>query len=271
MSLRNNNLASTTAYQQVDDHDGMSLPLVRHCADAADHASTTRPLGEQHHGSQHATDEVFNSVSNLSAAMLSLLGTVLLIVHSGGSAWKIISFIMYGLSSVFMFVCSALRHAISSTEKVETKLRTLDNMAIYPFVAGTFTPFCLVLFHKSVAGWSLFAFSWTLAVLGMVLTAAMGPERVPKWITMTMNVTIGWLGLILSVWLLPEIGLNGSWIFILGGAAYFTGGYVHRAEEPNPMPGKYGYREIRHTAVILGAMFHFAVMYFYVAPWKAVV
>lgn len=71
-------------------------------------------------GSPHATDEVFNSGSHLAASMLSLLGTTLLVsgASSQGNAWKIVSFSIYGASLIFLFVCSTLHHAISSTPKV---------------------------------------------------------------------------------------------------------------------------------------------------------
>ena len=69
-------------------------------------------------GSPHVTDEVFNSASHLFAAMLSLLGTVLLVTQSAGDAWKIVSFSIYGSSLMFLFACSTLHHAISSTEEV---------------------------------------------------------------------------------------------------------------------------------------------------------
>lgn len=69
-------------------------------------------------GSPHATDEVFNSVSHLSAAMISLLGMVLLIAQSGGNAWKIVSFSVYGSSLINLFICSTLHHSISSTPEV---------------------------------------------------------------------------------------------------------------------------------------------------------
>ncbi len=69
-------------------------------------------------GSEHVTDEVFNSLSHMSAAMISVLGMVLLIAQSGGDAWKIVSFSIYGASLIFLFVCSTLHHAISSSTEV---------------------------------------------------------------------------------------------------------------------------------------------------------
>ena len=144
----------------------------------------------------------------------------------------------------------------------------LDYLAIYPLIAGTFTPFCLVFFNHSVIGWSFFGVAWFLAIIGMVLTATFGPERIPRWMSMTMYITIGWLGGILAFWLLPIIGLEGLGVFLLGGVAFTIGGYVYTAERPNPIPGTFGFHEIWHIAVVIGAATHYCVMYFYVLPWE---
>jgi len=81
-------------------------------------ADTNKPRQLSRDKSIHATDEVFNSMSHMAAAMLSLLGMVLLIVQSNGNAWKIVSFSIYGTSLIFLFVCSTLHHAINSTVEV---------------------------------------------------------------------------------------------------------------------------------------------------------
>ena len=150
---------------------------------------------------------------------------------------------------------------------MEAKLRMLDYLAIFPLIAGTYTPLCLVFFHNSVIGWSFLGVAWSLAICGMILTAQFGPERIPKWLSMTMYITLGWIGAFLSIWLLPIIGTSGMIVFLLGGVAFTVGGYVYTTEQPNPIPGKFGFHEIWHVAVILGAGFHYAVMYGYVLPW----
>ncbi|KAL7457798.1 hypothetical protein ACHAWC_009392 [Mediolabrus comicus] len=218
--------------------------------------------------SSHVTDEVFNSLSHLSACMLSILGTTLLIASSGGNAWKIVSFSIYGASLINLFGCSTLHHAINSSPEVEARLRMLDYLAIYPLIAGTFTPFCLVFLHNSVIGWSFFGVAWFLSFIGMALTAKFGPELIPKWMSMTMYITIGWLGAFLAVYIIPNIGFGGLVVFIIGGICYTVGGYIYTTEQPNPFPGKFGFHEIWHCFVILGAFFHFAVMFWWVLPWE---
>ena len=120
-------------------------------------------------GSPHSTDEVINSATHLAASMLSLLGTSLLISASSaqGAPWKIVSFSIYGVSLMFLFICSTLHHCISGTPELEERLRMMDYLAIYPLIAGTFTPICLVFYHDSYIGWTFCSVVWSLAIMGM--------------------------------------------------------------------------------------------------------
>lgn len=221
-------------------------------------------------GSVHATDEVFNSASHLVGAMLSVLGTVLLVSKASaqGAPWKIVSFAIYGLSLVFLFSASTLHHAIQSTPRVMQLLRMVDYLAIYPLIAGTFTPPCLVFLHHSTVGWAFFGVVWTLSLAGMVLTVRRW-EQLPKWLSMTLYMALGWLGAFLSVPLYPVAGGGCiAWLGV-GGLFYTIGGICFTLERPNPLPGKFGFHEIWHVFVLLGAGSHWLMMLLYVLPWRA--
>lgn len=220
-------------------------------------------------GSIHATDEVFNAASHLSATMLSILGTVLLITDSSaqGDAWKIVSFSIYGASLIFLFTCSTLHHSIVGSPRLESFLRMLDYLAIYPLIAGTFTPLCLVFYHDSPIGWAFSSVVWGISIIGMLGTA-FHFVQIPKWLSMTMYITLGWMGGCMTYWLLPALGRNGFGLFLLGGVCYTGGGYIYTTEKPNPFPGKFGFHEIWHIAVVVGAFIHWCLMYFYVLPWE---
>jgi hemolysin III len=157
--------------------------------------------------------------------MLSLLGTVLLISKSSAQkdAWKIVSFSIYGASLIFLFGCSTLHHSISASEAIEARLRMLDYLAIYPLIAGTFTPLCLVFFHDDVIGWSFCGVVWFFAIVGIVATLFLA-HKLPKWLTMTMYITLGWLGACMSYWLMQVVGFGGMALLVLGGLTYTVGG-----------------------------------------------
>jgi hemolysin III len=221
-------------------------------------------------GSVHATDEVFNSMSHLMASMIFLLGSVLLVVGASarGEPWKIVAFSIYGTSLLFMFVASTLHHSISASPEIEEMLRMIDYFAIYPLIAGTFTPLCLVFFHDSYIGWCFFAVIWTLASAGMVMTITMH-RKIPKWLSTTIYVTMGWIGAFMTYWLYPFIGAWGVFLLVLGGVVYTAGGYVFSVEDGfNVCPGRFGFHEIWHVAVILGAATHWCLMHFIVLPWE---
>lgn len=219
-------------------------------------------------GSIHATDEVFNSISHLAAFFMSVLGSALLISESSaqGAPWKIVSFSIYGASLCFLFGASTLHHAITSTPAWERFFQMWDYLAIFPLIAGTFTPLCLVFFPYSTIGWCFFSVVWGLSLASMWVTAKYF-DKVPKWLTMTMYITLGWLGAFMTVWLLPVMGWGGVAWMIVGGVWYTVGGYVYTTEQPNPWPGRFGFHELWHIFVILGAAAHWFMMYLYVLPW----
>ena len=220
-------------------------------------------------GSIHATDEVINAASHMTAAMLSILGTVLLIseASSQGAPWRIVSFSIYGASLIFLFSASALHHGINGSPELEQTLRMMDYFAIYPLIAGTFTPICLIPYHNDVVGWSFIAVVWSLAIVGMISTVQLF-EKLPKWLTMTMYITLGWLGALMTYWQLPIIGWSGFSLFLIGGIFYTVGGFIFSTEKPNPIPGHFGFHEIWHLFVIAGAASHWCLMYFFYLPWN---
>lgn len=220
-------------------------------------------------GSIHATDEVFNSISHLAALFMSVLGSALLITESSaqGAPWKIVSFSIYGASLCFLFGASTLHHAITTTPAWERFFQMWDYLAIFPLIAGTFTPLCLVFFPYSTIGWCFFSVVWLLSLASMFVTAKYF-HKAPKWLTMTMYITLGWLGAFMTVWLLPVMGWGGVGWMILGGVFYTVGGYIYTTEQPNPYPGRFGFHELWHIFVILGAAAHWFMMYLYVLPWS---
>jgi hemolysin III len=226
-------------------------------------------------GSIHATDEVFNSVSHLAAFVISVLGTVLLISQSSTShslvAWKIVSFAIYGLALCNLFACSTIHHAITTTPYYERLFQLMDYLAIFPLIAGTFTPLCLVLLHhQPVIGWTFFGVVWTISIFSMV-GLSLHFEKVPKWTTMTLYITLGWFGAFLSLYLYPDyLPVGGIALLILGGLWYTVGGYIYTTEKPSIIiPKSFGFHELWHIFVILGAATHWILMYHYVLPYQA--
>ena len=227
--------------------------------------SPDRPRDRSKDGSRHVTDERFNTASHLAAAIFALLGTVVLIVMSSveGKPWHIVSFAVYGASLVTLFIASTLHHGIVGTPRVEELLRSLDYHAIFLLIAGTFTPMCLVVLRGPL-GWSVFGVSWAVAVAGIALKAF--SSRVPKWVFLTMYATMGWLGAAVAWPLTSFVDWSGLALLALGGLLYTGGAVVFALERPNPIPGRFGFHEIWHVFVVLGAAAHYFLMLHHVLP-----
>jgi len=226
-----------------------------------------KPLpGLSKDGSQHVTDEIINTITHMTGAVFSLLGTVLLVAQAAeaGRVWQIVSFSIYGASLLMLFLASTFHHGLDLGEKANHLFRQFDYLAIFVLIAGTYTPLCLIL-SRNLWGWSIFGVVWALSVLGIVLKAVF--PRIPRWVTQTLYICIGWVGIILVVRTIPLMGLEG-FLYILGGGILYTlGAGIYYFEKPNPLPGKFGFHEIWHLFVLAGAAVHFLFMYRIALPF----
>lgn len=215
-------------------------------------------------GSIHVTDERFNTVSHLFAACFALGGAGLLISQASaqGDPWKIVGLSVYGLSLVVLFVSSTLHHGLDRGPRFNEALRTLDYDSVFLLIAGSITPLVLVLF-RTTYGWTVFGAVWAIAVLGIVVRSV--HRRLPKYVTNTLYIALGWLTVLLIGAGRP-LPVGALVLMAAGGLVYSAGFVIYVIEKPNPWPGRFGFHETWHVLVLLAALLHYALMYFYVLP-----
>jgi hemolysin III len=211
-------------------------------------------------GSVHVTDEVYNTLIASLGAVLTVIGVGHLLWLSYGiqSSQRLIGFGVYGLGVLAVFVTSALHHGVNGTPRTNHILRQLDYFAIFVMIAGTFTPFCLLVV-KNERGSLVLTLVWTLAGLG-IGSKALYPG-LPKWVTVVLAVGMGWLALLLVEPVYDAIHLGGILALAGGGVVFTVGGLIFGLEKPNPFPGKFGFHEIWHCCVLAAAACHFSIMY----------
>ena len=215
-------------------------------------------------GSVHVTDERINTISHLAASCFALLGAALLISQAvaQGDPWKIVGLSIYGLSIVSLFVFSTLHHGLDASPRVNELFRTLDYDSVFFLIAGSMTPLVLVLF-RTVYGWTVLGVIWAIAVLGIVLRSV--HRRVPKYVTNTLYIALGWLTVAL-MGAGVSLPFTAFALMAAGGLVYSAGFVVFVIEKPNIMPGVFGFHELWHLLVILAALLHYLLVYFYVLP-----
>lgn len=210
-------------------------------------------------GSVHVTDEFYNTWIAIAGLALVVLGSTYLL-HAAMAADKsrhIIGYALYAFGSINLFIMSVLHHGIDGSPKTEETFRQLDYCAIFLMIAGTQSPFFLILMRNPL-GWTIFGIEWALAILGIVLKT--GFPRVPKKVTTSIYLIMGWLGIFVVPSLYVQGGIVPTALLLSGGLLYTIGSLIFQLERPNPWPGKFGFHEIWHSMVVTAAALHFCVM-----------
>lgn len=165
--------------------------------------------------------ERFNSVTHLLGLTLAVVGSAVLIAQAlqAGDALKIVSFSIFGLSMVLLYAASTMYHSIRGASK--ERWAKVDHCAIYLLIAGTYTPFTLVTLQGTL-GWSLFAFVWTLAAIGICKELWWGRDTVPS---VPLYVLMGWCGVAAAVPLMNGLQ-DGGWHWLVAGGLLYTVGII---------------------------------------------
>lgn len=207
--------------------------------------------------------EPVNGLSHLAAAIVAAVGLIALLVIGHSSIGKEVSLLIYGVTLILLFSASATYHLVSARPQVIAVLRKLDHAAIYLLIAGTYTPFCYNMF-SGFWRWGLLSIVWGLALTGIgIKIFAMGA---PRWLNTAIYVILGWLIIFGFQELLARLPVGAVIWLLTGGILYTLGAVVYATKILDFVPGKFGFHEIWHIFVILGALAQFLAVILYVAP-----
>jgi hemolysin III len=208
--------------------------------------------------------EPVNGLTHLGGAIAAFFGLIALLVVGWGGTAKVVSVLVYGLSLIALFSASATYHMAKVKPEILKVLRKFDHSAIYLLIAGTYTPFCVNAF-SGFFRWGLLVIIWAIAVIGIVVKVFY--VKAPRWLNAAVYVVMGWLCLS-AVGQMPAALPVGAIIWlIVGGVVYTLGAVVYATKIFNFVPGKFGFHEVWHIFVLLGALSHFvSVMILLVSP-----
>lgn len=196
----------------------------------------------------------FSSLSHLAGAVGAIIGLLALLdTHTASSTWTV-SIVIYGLSLFLMFSASGIYHAAISSPRVTAILRKVDHSAIYLLIAGTYTPFCMNAF-SGFWKWGLLAVIWGLAACGILVKIFF--IHSPRWITAGVYVLMGWLSAFAVREMFATLPIASIGWLVTGGLIYTIGAVVYTTRRMNFRPGSFGFHEVWHIFVILGAAAHF--------------
>ncbi|MFC6253396.1 hemolysin III family protein [Secundilactobacillus hailunensis] len=195
-------------------------------------------------------NEVLNAVTHGIGVGLSIAGLVLLIIRGvqEGGAMRITTYAIYGAILVIFYLASTLFHSLYFT-RASHLFQIFDHCAIYLLIAGTYTPYCLVVI-KGTLGWVIFGVIWAMAVLG-VIYKCLWLGKFQKLSTV-IYVIMGWFCVLGFKQLFVGLGLHGFMLLVLGGVAFTVGAVIYSFKGI-----KFGH-VIWHLFVLLGTI----LMYF---------
>lgn len=202
------------------------------------------------------TEERFNVISHALGFLLSIIGSVLLLLRAveQGQVVYILSAAVFGLTLCLLYAASTSYHS-AERPKLRDRLRIFDHAAIYLLIAGTYTPFTLITLEGTM-GWVLFATVWTIALVGVVLKLFFTGKY--DLLSTIMYVAMGWLIIFAIRSLFANLPAGGFIWLLAGGLAYTIGAVFYSLRK---LPFQHG---IWHVLVLIGSICHFVAVYGYV-------
>lgn len=171
----------------------------------------------------------------------------------------LVSCVIYSVTVCGLFGTSALYHRRVWSKRGYQVMRRLDHSMIFVFIAGTYTPFCVLLLPARSAT-VLLTLVW-IGALGGVATKLIWPH-LPRWAGAPLYIALGWV----AVAVLPDIrrhgGVTALVLLIVGGAAYSVGAVFYALRRPNPWPTVFGHHEFFHACTLVAALCHHIAIYF---------
>jgi hemolysin III len=169
---------------------------------------------------------------------------------------------VYAVSVAALFGTSALYHRVNwRSLSARRWMRRLDHTMIFVLIAGSYTPFGLLVLSGTLGTVMLIAV-WSAALAGALFKLVW--IDAPGWLTATAYVTVGWIAVIAMPQLVANLGVAAVGALALGGVLYSVGAVIYARKRPDPVPTVFGYHEVFHLLVILAAALQYAVIAFWI-------
>jgi hemolysin III len=205
---------------------------------------------------QSTKEEIANAVTHGIGAIASLIGTVILLVHTviQKNMFGIISSIIFGSSLIILYAMSTLYHAITN-KKAKVILQTFDHCSIFLLILGTYAPFCFLKLNRST-GLILFSINSVICVLGITLNII----NTKRWhkLSLLFYILMGWSITFVAKNLISSVAVNGLILLLIGGLCYTLGIIFYLAKCRRYM------HMIWHFFVLAGSVMHYLCILFYV-------
>jgi hemolysin III len=191
-----------------------------------------------------------------------LAGAILVAAANGGR--ERLALAIYAVSLSALLGTSAVYHRVNwKRPSTRRWMRRLDHSMIFLLIAGTLTPFALLVLEGTMST-AVLVTVWAGAAAGIVVELIWTDS--PKWASVGVYVAVGWIGAAAFPSIVSEAGVGAGILIAFGGLLYMIGAVIYARQRPDPSPAVFGYHEIFHVLVVAAAAAHFAAIAIYAGP-----
>jgi len=190
----------------------------------------------------------------------AVAGTVLCVVAATRpGVTPLVSTIVYSLTVCGLFGVSALYHRRVWSPRGYQVMRRLDHSMIFVLIAGTYTPFSVLLLPPPTDR-VILAIIWGGALVGVTMKLIW--PHAPRWLSAPLYVVLGWVAVAVLPDLLRAGGVVTFTLIVIGGLVYSVGAVLYALRRPNPWPSTFGHHEFFHACTLVAAACHHVAVYF---------
>ena len=199
-----------------------------------------------------------SGLTHLAGAVFGAVGLVyLLLLTRAGETSVIVAVTIYGVSLILLYAASATYHLLQVPDGTRAFLRRIDHAMVPVFIAGTYTPFCMLAL-KGALGVTVLVVVWILALAGLFKSIYW--LHAPRWITAGLFVLMGWMIVGAAYPLSQAISSLALGLTFGGGVLYSLGAAIYAKKWPDPWPGIFGFHEVWHLFVLGGSACHYVAV-----------
>ena len=216
-------------------------------------AGVTERLGEQVRETLDEVKPKLRGWMHAASAPLTLAAGIVLVVLSPTASTRIGSAV-FATSALVLFTVSGIYHRGTWSPRVWRFLRRFDHANIFLLIAGSYTPFTLLLLHGADRV-VLLSVVWTGAVLGVLFRIFWNDA--PRWLYTPIYIALGWAAVFYFGDFVDTASTAVLVLMAVGGGLYTLGGVVYGFKRPDPFPRWFGFHEVFHTLTIAAFVTHY--------------
>lgn len=172
-------------------------------------------------------EEIFNTISHFVGIIIGVCIMCISIyvgINNNVNSIPLFALLFFSFSIILLYSMSTIYHGLRKDSLSKKVMRIVDHCTIYFFIAGTYTPICIISLSKSFYGYIILILQWFFAIIGIIINAIALNKKTIEIITMILYLITGWMLVFFpkAIMLLPSV----SFFFILSGGIVYTIGSI---------------------------------------------